>query len=83
MYLDLVKKKESSFFYRLFRLKYEQGLWEHWDYYVYDRYIEEMQKIIKTATYYDKMKTQDMFKQFPKDWRDSFYRWCAENDIPY
>ena len=78
----LKAKKEASFWYKLFRMKYECGMFEYWDFHKYQFWISQLEDLQTTAEYYDKLGTRDMYQQFPKDWRDNFYTWCKINGIP-
>lgn len=80
---EFVKKRESSFLYRIFRMKYERGFCEYWDFDTLRDWIDDMKEIERTAEYYKKLRSEDMYQKFPKNWRVSFYNWCKENNIPY
>lgn len=76
------KKKDESFLYKLFRKKYERGMYEYWDFDKFSYWISQLEEIKTSAEYYNKISAVDMFDKFPKDWRKNFYNWCKENGIP-
>jgi hypothetical protein len=75
-------EKEASFWYKLFRMKYEREWYDYWDYDKYNYWLVQIAKIKETAEYYHKLNSTDMYDKFPKDWRETFYNWCKENGIP-
>ena len=75
-------EKESGFWYKLFRMKYEREWYDYWDYDKYNYWLAQIKRIKETAEYYHKLNATDMYEKFPEDWREVFYNWCKENGIP-
>lgn len=77
-------RKEATWYYRLFRAKYEYDWMDWWTFPHHEGAIRQYEELRKGAEYCHKMKYKVM--TLPKDYNDwdaNFYRWADKNNIPY
>lgn len=79
-YLKYKAEYEAKWYNKLFGFKYT-GLWDFWDWFRYSSWIDELNEIRREAVYKMKMEYPQM--DIHSKWRNHFYKWASDNNIPY
>jgi hypothetical protein len=56
-------------------------LYDPWDFQWLDMWMDELRVIRREAEYKNRMKYQIM--DIPENWHNHFYKWAADNNIPF